>query len=112
MIHSRAVYRVVEKRNLACLISKSRQFNSALRKKNYHLSLQKILYNRLVDHVFDLDTQEAIEEAFQETANKWKCVISVCWKNKHSVFIPKKEETPELPFDWGKASLPALGEGE
>lgn len=66
-----------------------------------------------MNHVFDLDTQEEIEQALQKIANKWKCVISVCWQNKpHEAFIPKKDENPELPFDWGKASLPVLEPGE
>lgn len=66
-----------------------------------------------MNHVFDLDTQEEIEQALQKIANKWKCVISVCWQNKpHEAFIPKKDENPELPFDWGKVSLPALEPGE
>lgn len=69
-------------------------------------------YNSPVEHKFDLETVEAIEEAFQETANKWGCIITVCWNNKHSVFAPKKDENPVLPGLWESASFPRLEDGE
>lgn len=48
-----------------------------------------------------LDAEDIFEvkKAFQETANKWQMVISVCWQGGHEVYTPQKQESSQLALE-------------